>query len=260
VLGYPRDTFEALFRALSAAIEERGGRVLLDRPAKRLARAGPALEVVAAAPGSFRDGHDPHRFEAAGEPERYDAVLATVPNRIFEALLDDGLRAEVGERYLERLRAIEYHAALCLLLELDRPFGRFYWTNMADPESSFVGLIEQANLVGPERYGGRRFLYVANYLPQGDSLLELSANQLLDHYEPGLRRVNLAFSRGWVREHWLHREPHAQPIVTVGYRERIPPLVTGADGLLLANTTQIYPEDRGTNYAVELGKRAAAAL
>ena len=48
--------------------------------------------------------------------------------------------------------------------------------------------------------------------------------------------------------------------MTIGYRERIPPLVTGAAGLLLANTTQIYPEDRGTNYAVRDGERAAAQL
>lgn len=31
-------------------------------------------------------------------------------------------------------------------------------------------------------------------------------------------------------------------------------------GLILANTTQIYPEDRGTNYAVRLGDDAARAL
>ena len=53
------------------------------------------------------------------------------------------------------------------------------------------------------------------------------------------------------------REPAAQPIVTVGYGERIPPLRTPAPGLVLANTTQIYPEDRGTNYAVRLGEQAA---
>jgi hypothetical protein len=48
--------------------------------------------------------------------------------------------------------------------------------------------------------------------------------------------------------------------VDVGYRERIPPLRTGARGLVLANTTQIYPEDRGTNYAVRLGEQAAQAV
>ena len=44
------------------------------------------------------------------------------------------------------------------------------------------------------------------------------------------------------------------------YRERIPPLQTGVPGLLLANTTQVYPEDRGTNYAVRLGDQATEAV
>ena len=64
----------------------------------------------------------------------------------------------------------------------------------------------------------------------------------------------------WIRRTWLFREPAAQPIVTVGYRDRIPPLETGVPGLVLANTTQVYPEDRGTNYAVRLGREAAARL
>ena len=48
--------------------------------------------------------------------------------------------------------------------------------------------------------------------------------------------------------------------MTVGYHERIPPLRTGVPGLWLANTTQIYPEDRGTNYAVRLGDDVARAM
>ena len=32
---------------------------------------------------------------------------------------------------------------------------------------------------------------------------------------------------------------------------------TSVPGLFLANTTQVYPEDRGTNYAVRLGDDAA---
>jgi protoporphyrinogen oxidase len=249
-LGYPAGSWEPLFDALRDSIEARGGRVMIDRPAVRVA---PGLEVTAGAPGSFRAGHDPRAFEPDGG-ERYDRVLATVPNDVFERLV------ELPNDYLARLRSIEYFAALCLLLELDRPFSRYYWTNVADRELPFVGLIEHTNFIPPERYGGRRFLYVANYLPHGHELLELDADALLARYEPGLRRVNPAFSRGWVRRAWLHREPAAQPIVTVGYRERIPPLRTPVRGLVLANTTQVYPEDRGTNYAVRLGERAAEAV
>jgi hypothetical protein len=72
--------------------------------------------------------------------------------------------------------------------------------------------------------------------------------------------VNPDFSPSWVADRWLHREAAAQPIVTVGYHGGIPTLDTGVPGLVLANTTQIYPEDRGTNYAVRLGEDAARAL
>jgi protoporphyrinogen oxidase len=249
-LGYPHGSWEPLYAALARSIESHGGRVLIDRPAARITT---ALEVTAGVPGSFRSGHDPRAFEPAGT-ERYDRVLATVPNDVLERL------ADLPGDYAARLRSVEYFAALCLLLELDRPFSRFYWTNVADRELPFVGLIEHTNLIGPEHYGGRRFLYAANYLPHGHELLGLDADALLARYEPGLRRVNPAFDRSWVRHAWLHREPAAQPIVTVGYHERIPPLQTPIPGLVLANTTQVYPEDRGTNYAVRLGEQAAEAV
>ena len=258
-LGYPRDSWEPLFAALAAAVTGAGGRVLTDHPAARLGRLEAGFRVTAGAPGSFRHGHDPRRF-TGGDGESYDRVLATVPNDVFERLLEPRLAAEVGEEYLGRTRAIEYFAAFCLLLELDRPFSPYYWINVADRALPFVGLIEHANFVEPERYGGRRFLYVANYLPHGHELLDLDADTVLARYESGLRAVNPAFERRWVKRSWLHVEPAAQPIVTVGYGARIPPLRTPAAGLVLANTTQVYPEDRGTNYAVRLGEQAAAAV
>ena len=255
-LGYPRDSWEPLFAALARSIQRGGGRVLCDRPAARLSRAGDGFRVHPGPPGSFRAGHDPRGF-AADEGEEYDRVLATVPNDVFAALLDPELSGAVGEGYLRRAASIEYYAALCLLLELDRPFSPYYWTNVADRALPFVGLIEQTNLVPPERYGGRRFLYVANYLPHGHELLGLDADALLDRYSAGLRAVNPGFARAWVLRSWRHVEPAAQPLVTVGYAARIPPLRTPARGLFLANTTQVYPEDRGTNYAVRLGEQAA---
>ncbi|MEA2155281.1 MAG: hypothetical protein QOE11_1421 [Solirubrobacteraceae bacterium] len=261
-LGYPAHSWELLFDALRDAITAAGGRVLTDRPAAGLRRApGGGLLVQAGAAGSFRNGHDPRRFAPSEEPaQRYDAVVATVPSDVFDGLLDDELKSAIGPEYLGRLRATEYHTALCLLLELDRRFSPFYWTNIADPEVPFVGLVEHTNFIDPERYGGRRFLYVANYLAPGDPLLDLDAEQLLAAYMPGLRKVSPGFSADWIRARWLHREPAAQPIVTVGYHRRIPPLNTGVPGLVLANTTQIYPEDRGTNYSVRLGTDAARAL
>ena len=259
-LGYPRGGFEPLFAALRETIRARGGQVLIDRPAARIERDGGGLAITPGAPRSYRAGHDPRRFDAGGHPEPYDGVVATVSNPIFEQLLGEQLRSELGEPYLRSLQAIEYHAAQCLVLELDRRFSPFYWTNVADRSLPFVGLIEQGNLTGVDHYRGRRFLYVANYVEQDAAVLECSAEELLSRYEPGLRKVNPGFDRSWVKSSWAFVEPDAQPIVTPGYRRRIPALQTGAHGLVLANTTQVYPEDRGTNYAVRLGREAAGQV
>jgi protoporphyrinogen oxidase len=252
-LGYPKHSWERLFGALRDRIEAGGGRVLIDRPAAKLA---PGFIVTPGGPNSFRRGHDPREFETL-EPERYDAVLATVPSDVFEQMLEPGV---LPEAYLAGVRSIEYFTALCLLIELDRQFSAYYWTNIGDDALPFVGLIEHTNLISPERYGGRRFLYVANYLPRDHELLGLDADTLLDRYTAGLTAVNPRFERSWVKQLWLHREPAAQPIVTVGYRDKIPAMQTPTRGLVLANTTQIYPEDRGTNYAVREGDEAARAL
>ncbi len=255
-LGYPRSSWERLLEALRDDVHAHRGRVLVDRPAARLTREGSGFAVTPGAPGSFRRGHDPATFTPGGEPARYDAVLSTLPSDVFARLAGDLL----PDAYAARLGATEYFAAVVLLLELDRRFSPFYWTNVADRDLGFLGLIEHTNLVEPERYDGRRFLYVSNYLPRGHELLGAAPETLLDRYDAGLRRVNPAWSRAWVREAWAFTEPAAQPIVTVGYRERIPALQTGVPGLVLANTTQVYPEDRGTNYAVRLGEQAARAL
>jgi protoporphyrinogen oxidase len=213
------------------------------------------LSLDYGAPGSFRRGHDVSAFEVAGS-ERYDRVLSTLPNDVMLGVAGHLL----SDDYRRRLETIEYHTAVCLLLEIDRRFSPYYWTNIADPQVEFVGLVEHTNFVEPERYGGRRFLYLANYVEPGHELLALDADALLTRYETSLCRMNPAFDRSWIRERWLFREPAAQPIVTVGYERLIPPLQTGVPGLVLANTTQIYPEDRGTNYAVRLGDQAAAEL
>jgi len=253
LLGYPTQSFEPLFRALVAKIEAHGGRVLIDRPVVRIE---PGFTVHLGAKDSFRRGLDPRAFDVDGEPERYDAVVVTVPNDIFQAIAGDLVSAD----YRAKLERIEYHTALCLLLEIDRQFSPFYWTNVADPELPFVGIVEHTNMIDPGRYGGRRFLYLANYVEPGHELLELDADDLLDAYVPGMRKVNGGFDRSWVLNRWRFAEPAGQPIVTVGYHRGIPALDTGVPGLVLANTTQIYPEDRGTNYAVRLGEDARRAL
>ena len=88
----------------------------------------------------------------------------------------------------------------------------------------------------------------------------MSKEELLARFEPALARVNPDFSTDWVREAWLFRTPYAQPVPPVNHSQAIPDLNTPIPGLWLASMSQVYPWDRGTNFAVEIGRRAAGRI
>ena len=46
----------------------------------------------------------------------------------------------------------------------------------------------------------------------------------------------------------------------VGYAEMIPSIRTPLPGLYFASMSQVYPWDRGTNYAVEIGRDVAKII
>jgi protoporphyrinogen oxidase len=147
-----------------------------------------------------------------------------------------------------------------LILALDRPLTRQYWTNIADPGYPFMVLVEQTNFVPPAAYGGRHIVYLGTYRPMGDPIFALDAPAVLDEYFPYLARICPAVRREWITEAWSFGAPYAQPIVTLDYREHIPPLGTPIPGLYVANMFQVYPHDRGQNYSIELAERLARRL
>jgi hypothetical protein len=59
---------------------------------------------------------------------------------------------------------------------------------------------------------------------------------------------------------WVHKAKYAQPVPPVGYAAMIPATRTPLPGLFFASMSQVYPWDRGTNYAVELGRRVAGEM
>jgi protoporphyrinogen oxidase len=146
------------------------------------------------------------------------------------------------------------------MLVLRRQLSPIYWMNISDAEIPFGGLIEHTNFVSPERYGGRRILYVSHYVYADEPIYRLESGALLERYRPGLLRVRPAFADDWIERQMQFRDDYAQPIVDVGYHRRLLPLVGPLPGLVVATMSQIYPEDRGTNYAVRIGEQAARAL
>lgn len=238
-LGYLRGSFGRLVDALVEDARARGATLAVDAPVDRIVvEDGRAVGV-----------------ERQGRVERADIVIATTPSMIFRRLLPS--LATEHRQYDALLERVRYQWATVLMLALDRPLSEIYWLTMTDDDCPFVVAVEQTNFVPPERYGGRHVVYFSNYADPGDPVVEASVEAVLDRYEPYIKRINPAFERSWIRGQWLFKDRAGQPIVDAHYHEAIPPHRTPIEGLWLANTTQIYPEDRGQNYSIRMGRRVA---
>jgi protoporphyrinogen oxidase len=160
----------------------------------------------------------------------------------------------------ESLRRIVYCHALCPVLELDRALSPFYWLNIADREMPFGGVIEQTNFLPADTYGGRRVVYLSDYVLPEDPKWRMKDEELWALYLPALSRVSPRFDPSWILAKRINRGEYAQPVVGAHYSRLVPSFRCETPGLYVASMAQIYPEDRGQNYAVKLARTAALRI
>ena len=162
--------------------------------------------------------------------------------------------------YVESLDQIKYLANTCLVLVLKRSLSDTYWLNVNDPGFPFVGVIEHTNFEDASVYGGKKVVYLSKYLERHNDLYSMNASELLDFSYPYLKAMFPEFEREWVVDTYVWRAEYSQPLVSRHYSTIIPEEDTPYPGLHLCSMAQIYPEDRGTNYAIEKGRAIGARL
>jgi protoporphyrinogen oxidase len=243
MLGYPDGSFDTVFDKLKSTIESQGGEIHISTPVTSVE----VIDGVAKALVAKSDDGEVIRQE-------FDCILSTVPSFSFPDLVD--LPAD----YKKRLTDVHYLAAVVVILEMSQPLTDYYWMNIADPDVPFLGLIEHTNMLPKEWYGGRNVLYITNYLDRKDPVYSMSKDEILDLYLPHLSKINPEFDRSWIKATHYNALSAAQPIIGTNYSKAIPAHRTPIERLYLANTTQIYPEDRGTNYSFKMGREMASTI
>jgi protoporphyrinogen oxidase len=235
-LGYMRGSFGRGVAAVLARVVERGGDVRTARPVKIVRRSSDGRFEVTSSAGT----------------ESVDLVLSTIA--IPELLK---IAPDLPEETRKIWGEVRYAHALCPVMELDRPYHPYYWTNIADDTMPFGGVIEHTNFIPKENYGGRHVLYLSNYVLPDDPKWTMRDESLWGIYLPALARINPRFERNWILKKTIERGEYAQPIIPVNYSRILPPITTPVPGLYSACMAQIYPEDRGQNFAVRIGRLAA---
>jgi protoporphyrinogen oxidase len=234
--------FQAFADALAAAVQSNDGEIHLGRSVQR---------IEPLPDGSLRITHN------GGESD-VDQCLVTTSPRMLANLVPS-----LPPRYAQQLLAMKSMGAVILILALKERLSEdgIYWHNL--PKAAgfpFLALVEHTNFLPPEHFGGDHIVYCGDYLDPDHEYFTLSKDELQERFIKALPRFNPRFKPDWVRESWLIRTPYAQPVPLLNHSKAIPDLETPIQGLWFASMSQVYPWDRGSNFAVEMARRAAKEM
>jgi protoporphyrinogen oxidase len=190
--------------------------------------------------------------------ESYAQVLSTTSPGLMAKIAPD-----LPQGYLRGLQDLKSLGAVVLIMALKHQLSEqgYYWFNL--PKAAgfpFLALVEHTNFLPKERFGGDHIIYCGDYLETDHEYFSLTQEQLTERFMPALKRINPAFQPDWVRATWLNKTNYAQPVPLVNHSQNIPAIQTPLPGLYFASMSQVYPWDRGTNFAVQIARRAARQM
>jgi protoporphyrinogen oxidase len=241
-LGTFKGGFQVFANKFASRLAELGVQVNLNTPVRRITPAsGGGLDM-----------------ELGSGTECFDQCLVTTSPALLARMSPD-----LPPGYLKGLLELKSMGAVVMILALKHQLSEkgYYWYNL--PKSAgfpFLALVEHTNFLSPDYFGGDHIVYLGDYLEPDHEYFRLSHEELLGRYLPSLKSFNPNFSPEWVRKTWLWRTTYAQPVPLVDHSKNIPAIPTPVPGLFFASMSQVYPWDRGTNFAVEIGRRAARLM
>jgi protoporphyrinogen oxidase len=239
-LAYFKGGFGRLAEALVQAIRRQGGQVMFRARATGIETEGGKVSALNTDQGTIRG----------------DKFLLT-PSF---PLVADVLEGSVTPSWLDGLRRVRYLGNLCLVLRLKQSLSETYWLNVNDPGFPFVGVIEHTNFDAPSNYKGSHIAYLSRYLATEDEVWSYTDEQYLAYAFNHLKRMFPQIDRSWIIDYKVWRSEYAQPVTERNYSKYVPGRETPLSNLHISTMAQIYPEDRGTNYAIREGRELAEML
>ncbi|MED5284089.1 MAG: FAD-dependent oxidoreductase, partial [Chloroflexota bacterium] len=238
ILCYPNGSFSKLISKLEKEIKKNDGKIYFDHKVTKIITKDNSIDSV-----NIIDN------KSTKKNVKYDIVISTAPYQVLDKLID------LDQKIQNSMNKVEYMSAIVMILVLNNSLSEYYWLSIAENKFPFLGIIEHTNLIPKEKYGDKNIIYITNYVENDNNLLKYSYKELIDLYTPYLKKINKNFDKDWILEYRFNKINYAQPIIPVNYSKNIIPLSLPIKGLFSGNTAQIYPEDRGTNYAVALGNK-----
>ncbi len=196
----------------------------------------------------------------------HDVVVSTLPTPVLTKISQTIL----PKSYLNRLSKIEYLHALTLILETEKPIlDKIYWLNISTPKIPIMGIVQHTNFMDKKNYGNKHISYLGWYLKREDKLMNMNNQELINLVLPYLNKITnnqiprnkqIQNSKFKILNSYIFHGPFAQPIFDKNFVKNKPDFITPIKNFFIANLDMTYPYDRGTNYAVKLGKQVARLI
>ena len=249
-LGYFKGGFQTFADALTNAFLVRGGRIHYQQSVAKITEVDGRVAVT--------NNH--------GQTIIYDqCVVTTSPQSLLK--LVPAISA-LHNDYADKLRNLKSIGAVVMVVAMRWPLLKnTYWLNLpstspdkAQNEIPFLALVEHTNYIENKHYGGEHIVYLGDYVEADHAYFTMSKEELEDLFLSHLAKFNVNFERDWVRKTWLFRAKYAQPVPLVKHSKNLPALETPIPGLYFASMSQVYPWDRGTNFAVKMGRQVSKLM
>ncbi len=240
-LAYPKGGFLRFAEALVTTIENKGGLVHFQTEVTE-------IEDTNTVSLTLKEGDKTKKLT-------FDQVIVTLPSFLFLKITP-----QLPEDYRNSLTKLEGLSATNLVLRLKKPFfpDSTYWMSICEKNAPIMAIIEHTNFMNKKHYNNEHLVYIGNYAFTQEKL-NWDKKKLLALYDPFLKKINPEYDSNLI-DYALFKAPFAQPIVPMNYSKLMPNMTTPLPHVFLANIEQVYPWDRGTNYAVELGEKVAALV
>jgi len=147
---------------------------------------------------------------------------------------------------------VDYIGAVDLVFSSTQSLSNYYWHNINDLASPFLVFIQHTNLVGKEKYDEKNIYYLGTYVPQDHKYFKVTDQEIEKEFLNYLKKIKPDFDEKQILEKKIFRFKNAQHVVTINYKK---PEYKIGKKLYQLNFAQIYPEDRGINFAVREARK-----
>ena len=188
-------------------------------------------------------------LKTANGEEGFDQVISTIPLPLLAPILEaGGAEPTLVKRYQDQPSV----ACACVVLQTSQSITGNFWTNVNDGRFAIPGVIEMSNL----RPFPVHICYVPFYIPADHPDYQRPDESFINDAWACLKAIQPQLSNKDLLASHCSRYRFAQPVCGTHFERTLPPRHP-FPGVITADTTAYYPEDRGISESIGFGRALA---